>query len=206
MAIKGDDRIDAYIAGQAEWAQPILRRLRELIHAADPNVVETIKWGAPAFEHKGILALFGAMKNHAFFSLWKGELIPGLRERYGERFGESMGSLGKIRTLDDLPPDADLIGWIRQAVVLNETGVKLPQRAKSEPRPVLETPDDLMAALNQNEAAQSTYEVFSPSKKREYVEWLIEARTEATRQRRLAQAIEWMAEGKSRMWKYERKP
>jgi uncharacterized protein YdeI (YjbR/CyaY-like superfamily) len=90
--------------------------------------------------------------------------------------------------------------------VLNETGVKLPQRAKSEPRPVLETPDDLMAALNQNEAAQSTYEVFSPSKKREYVEWLIEARTEATRQRRLAQAIEWMAEGKSRMWKYERKP
>jgi hypothetical protein len=204
MAVATDPRIDAYIADQAEWARPILEHLRELLHQADPHVVETIKWGAPSFDHKGILAVMAAMKTHAMFLLWKGELIPEVKDLYGSRFGESMGTFGRITRLEDLPPDEKLVDWIRQAVALNEQGVKLPQRAR-EPKPEVETPDDLIARLEANEAARITYEGFPPSKKRDYVEWLTEAKTEATRQKRLQQAIEWMAEGKSRMWKYERK-
>jgi hypothetical protein len=187
-----------------EWARPILEHLRELIHQADPDVVETIKWGAPSFEHKGILAVMAAMKTHAMFLLWKGELIPEVKNLYGSRFGESMGTFGRITRLDDLPPDEKLVDWIRQAVALNEQGVKLPQRAR-ESKPEVATPDELIAGLEANEAARITYEGFPLSKKRDYVEWLTEAKTEATRQKRLQQAIEWMAEGKSRMWKYERK-
>jgi hypothetical protein len=204
MAVTTDPRIDAYLADQVEWARPILEHLRELIHQADPDVVETIKWGAPSFEHKGILAVMAAMKTHAMFLLWKGELIPEVKNLYGSRFGESMGTFGRITRLDDLPPDEKLVDWIRQAVALNEQGVKLPQRAR-ESKPEVATPDELIAGLEANEAARITYEGFPLSKKRDYVEWLTEAKTEATRQKRLQQAIEWMAEGKSRMWKYERK-
>ena len=199
-----DPRIDAYIDQAAPFAQPILVHLRELIHRGCPDVTETIKWGVPAYECMGILALTAAMKQHAIFSLWKGELIPEVKALYGERADDAMGTFGKITKLSDLPDDQKIIDWIRQATDLNERKVKLPQRSRTEPKPEVDTPDDLLAALEQNEAARLTYEAFSPSKKREYVDWLNEAKTTATRDKRLAEAIEWMADGKSRMWKYRK--
>ena len=205
MVVATDRRVDAYIGNAPEFAQPILIKLRELMHIACPDVTETIKWGAPAYEYKGVLAIMAAMKHHAVFNLWKGELIPEVKELYSEKFSTAMGTFGKITSVDDLPPDDKVIGWIRQSMELNERGVKLPQRSRSEPKPEADVPEDLIAALEQNEPARSTFEGFTPAKRREYVDWITEAKTDATRQKRLTQAVEWMAEGKHRNWKYDKK-
>jgi uncharacterized protein YdeI (YjbR/CyaY-like superfamily) len=205
MVVATDRRVDAYIENAPEFAQRILIKLRELVHIACPDVTETIKWGAPAYEYKGILAIMAAMKRHAVFNLWKGELIPEVKELYSEKFSMAMGTFGKITTVGDLPPDEKIIGWIRQAMELNERGVKLPQRSRSEPKPEADVPDDLIAALEQNEPARLTFDHFPPGRRREYVEWITDAKTDATRTKRLAQAVEWMAEGKHRNWKYDKK-
>ena len=205
MVVATDRRVDAYIENSPEFAQPILIKLRELVHLACPEVIETIKWGAPAYEYKGILAIMASTKRHAVFNLWKGELIPEVKELYSEKFSMAMGTFGKITSIDDLPPDDKVIGWIKQAMELNERGVKLPQRSRSEPKPEVDVPDDLIAALGQNERARATFEGFSAARRREYVDWITEAKTDATRQRRLSQAVDWMAEGKHRNWKYESK-
>jgi uncharacterized protein YdeI (YjbR/CyaY-like superfamily) len=200
-----DRRVDAYIESSPEFARPILIRLRELIHAACPDVSETIKWGAPAYEYKGVLAIMAAMKQHAVFNLWKGDLIPEVKERYREKSSMAMGTFGKITSVHDLPPDDKIIAWIKQAMELNERGVKLPQRSRSEPKREVDVPDDLITALEQNESARSTFDGFTTARRREYVDWISGAKTDATRQKRLTQAIEWMAEGKHRNWKYDKK-
>jgi uncharacterized protein YdeI (YjbR/CyaY-like superfamily) len=205
MAVATDRRVDAYIENAPEFAQPILTKLRELVHTACPDVTETIKWGAPAYEYKGILAIMAAMKHHAVFNLWKGELIPEVKELYSEKFSMAMGTFGKITSVHELPADDKIIGWIRQAMELNERGVKLPQRSRSEPKPESDAPDDLIAALEQNESARSTFDGFTPAKRRDYIAWIVEAKTDATRQKRVSQAVEWMAEGKHRNWKYDKK-
>lgn len=205
MAVATDTRVDAYIEHAPEFARPILVKLRELVHIACPDVTETIKWGVPAYEYEGILAIMASMKRHAVFNLWKGELIPEVKELYSEKFSMAMGTFGKITSVDDLPPDDKIISWIHAAMDLNERGVKLPQRSRTDPKPEAEVPDDLVAALEQNEPARLTFEGFPPSHRRDYVEWITEAKTGATRQKRLTQAVEWMAEGKHRNWKYDKK-
>jgi len=196
-----DPRIDAYIAKSAEFARPILSHLREFVHAACPDVEETLKWSMPSFLYAGgILCGMAAFKQHATFGFWKGRLIvPG----DGADNESAMGQFGRITKLSDLPPKKVLAGYIKQAMKLNEEGVKDPARAKAaKPRPAPPAPDDLLAALKKNKQAKATFEAFSPSCKREYVEWITEAKREETRQRRVAQAVEWMAEGKQRNWKY----
>jgi uncharacterized protein YdeI (YjbR/CyaY-like superfamily) len=194
-----DARVDAYIAKSAEFARPILEHIREIVHAACPDVVETMKWSFPHFDYKGIMCAMSAFKEHCAFGFWKGSLIvPGDAE--GEK---AMGQFGRITKLSDLPSKKILTGYIKQAMKLNDEGVKSPSRTKPKaPKPALVAPDDLTSALEANHAALATFEKFSPSNKREYVEWITEAKTEATRARRLQTAIEWMAEGKPRNWKY----
>ena len=194
-----DPRIDAYIERAAPFAQPILRHVRALVHEVCPTVEETIKWGMPTFVHAGaILCGMAAFKQLASFGFWKHALVIGECEPRG-----GMGSYGKLVSLDDLPPKRMLLAHLRKAVALNEAGVKSPARRKSAPKPPPEAPADLVAALNKNKAAQATYDAFPPGCKREYVEWIVEAKREETRAKRLAQAVEWMAEGKRRNWKYE---
>ena len=193
---KKDPRVDAYIAKSADFARPILKHLREIVHRGCPDVVETIKWGMPAFEHRGILGGMAAFKEHCAFNLWKGSLLGA-----GNR--EAMGQFGRIAAISDLPRESVLVGYVREAARLNEEGVKAP-REKKEPKKPVETPPDLASALKKNARARATYEGFSPSHKREYVEWITEAKTEETRKKRVGTAIEWMAEGKPRMWKYMR--
>src|SRR5690242_1327282 len=135
MTIATDARVDAYIQSAPEFAQPILVKLRDLVHIACPEVIETIKWGVPAYEYKGILAVTAAMKQHAVFNLWKGELIPEVKQLYSEKSSTAMGTFGKITSVDELPPDDKIIGWIKVAMDLNERGVKLPQRSRTEPKP-----------------------------------------------------------------------
>jgi uncharacterized protein YdeI (YjbR/CyaY-like superfamily) len=193
-----DDRVDAYIAKSAEFARPILAHLRELVHSACPGVGETMKWGHPHFEYEGLLCNMASFKAHCAFGFWKSSLIVG-EDAERER---AMGQFGRIVRLSDLPPDGVLVGYVREAMRLNEAGVKSPTRSKPKSPRELVVPDDLAASLEVNEAARATFEGFSPSNKREYVEWITEAKTQATRSRRLETAIEWMAEGKPRNWKY----
>lgn len=195
-----DPRVDAYIAKSADFAQPILQHLRSLVHEACPQVQESIKWGAPSFGYAGsILCGMAAFKHHVSFGFWKHALVMG---EGIERDG--MGSFGKMASLSDVPSKKTMGSLIRKAMRLNEQGVKTPAARKSAgPRVPLETPPDLLVALNRNGKAKATFDAFSPSARREYVEWVGEAKRDETRQRRIAQAVEWMAEGKQRNWKYQ---
>lgn len=196
-----DPRVDAYIDRAAPFARPILSHLREVVHATVPEVQEDIKWGMPAFTYKGMFCGLASFKEHAAFNFWKHSLIVG-----GDRPEDAMGSFGRLTSLADLPPDDVLAGYLREAKRLNDEGIKVarpekPKEARKEP----DVPDDLVAALETNPAAQEHFHNFSPSKRKDYIEWITEAKSDATRNKRLDTAVEWIAEGKGRNWKYERK-
>jgi uncharacterized protein YdeI (YjbR/CyaY-like superfamily) len=192
-----DPRVDSYISEARPFAQPILRYIRELVHHTCPEVEETLKWRMPTFMYHGILAGMGAFKERAMFGFWKGALITGEKGRTG---AVGLGEMGDLTSVADLPPKRVIVSQIKQAMRLNEDGTKL-LRKRSTAKPV-QVPPDLKTTLGRNRQAASAFEAFSPSHRREYVEWITEAKTDETRQRRLAQAVEWIAEGKPRNWKY----
>ena len=194
-----DPRFDTYIARQADFARPILEHLRAAVHAACPECEETLKWSMPTFMYKGqILASMSAFKAHATFGFWKGSLIVG----EGEEQKSAMGQFGRLTSVDDLPA-AEVLGLlIKKAVALTDAGAKIPRPIKHA-KPPVEAPADLAAALDANPAARATFDSFPTSCKRDYVDWIVEAKREETRAKRLVQAVEWMAEGKKRHWKYE---
>ena len=173
------------------------------MHQGCPEVEETLKWSCPSFELQGMLCGMAAFKAHCTFGFWKAELLKGGEKTFAKA-EEAMGELGRITSLDDLPADRTILKLVKQAAALNEAGVKLPKTARSSKGEVV-VPPELAAALKKSAAARKTFEAFSPSHKREYAEWIAEAKTEATRSKRLATAIEWMAEGKSRNWKYQKR-
>jgi hypothetical protein len=194
MATK-DPRVDAYIESSPDFAQPILNHLRKLIHQACPGVEETIKWSCPHFTFKGMLCGIASFKAHCRLHFWKGSMFLPKSE-------SAMGPLGQISSLKDLPADKVLLGYIKKAADLNEQGIKGPARAKPAKREPLEIPIDLRAALKKSAKARTTFQDFSYSHKKEYVEWITEAKREETRRKRLATTIEWLSQGKPRNWKY----
>jgi len=194
-----DKRIDAYIEKSAEFAQPVMVHLRDLVHKACPEVTETLKWSMPSFEYKGLLCGFAAFKQHCTFGFWKQSLLE--TDAFPKN-KTAMGSFGRITSLKDLPSDKVMVGLIHQAMELNEKGIKVPKKAAA-PKKDLVVPDVLKKALSKNKAAKTTFEKFPYSCKKEYIEWITEAKTEPTRDKRLASTIEWLAEGKRRNWKYE---
>ena len=201
MPLKPDPRLDAYIAAAAPFAQPILRRLRKLVHAGCPTAEETIKWGMPSFVHHGkILCGMAAFKAHATFGFWHQGMEKLLEKKFGRTL-EAMGLLGRITSAADLPNDKTLLRLIKTAVKLHDSGT--PARPRRKPKPALSTPTDLADALKRSKRAAASWSEFSPSARREYIEWITEAKQAATRERRLLTAIEWIAEGKKRNWKYE---
>ena len=191
---KKDPRVDAYIARSAEFARPILTHLRSRVHAACPEVVENIKWGVPTFEHHGPMCGMAAFKAHCMFGFWKGALL---------REGSETTQRRRIDSIDDLPSDAALLRAVRKAAALNEAGVKVPRVVR--PKAPVEVPSYMLSAIRRNKQAAAAFDALPPSHKREYVEWIAEAKGEATRQRRLDTAVAWIAEGKPRNWKYMRK-
>ena len=194
-----DPRVDAYIRKSADFAQPILKHLRAVVHAASPTIEETMKWNFPHFMYKGMLCAMAAFKEHATFGFWKGSLIVQRSDQSAER---AMGHFGRLTRLADLPPKRVLIVYVRVAMRLNDEGVPSPTRVKpKKPRPLV-VPPALAAALKKNAKACATFESFSPSKRREYAEWIADAKRDTTRQARLAQAIKWLAQGKPYNWKY----
>jgi hypothetical protein len=197
-----DPRVDAYIEQAAPFARPILRRLRAVVHEVCPDVEEAIKWRVPSFEYKGPYCGMAAFKAHVTFGFWKASLL----EAQGLPLSgdTAWGHLGCIRGLDDLPSDATMRRLLRAAATLNDHGVTAPRAARAK-KPPPRVPAAFKAAIQKNRKALAAFQAFSPSHKREYVEWIAEAKTEGTRARRIATAIEWLSDGKSRNWKYERR-
>ena len=192
-----DPRVDTYIAKSATFAQPILTHLRAVVHRHMPETTETIKWGFPHFDYNGgIFCSMASFKQHCAFGFWLGNLLS-----IDEKSTKAMGQFGRITSLADLPSDATIGKLIKQARTLHDHGAKGPTRLR-QAKPDLVVPDSFMAALKKNKRAQATFEAFPTGQKREYVEWYTEAKAEPTRERRMAQALEWMAEGKVRNWKY----
>lgn len=192
-----DPRVDAYIAARQPFAQPILTHLRELVHAHAPGAQETLKWGVPHFVLNGQnLAGMAAFKAHATFGFWRDEEVTG-----SPRNADAMGSMGRLGALSDLPSDEVLADWIAKAAALCCEGK--PKRAAPKSKPALDLPDDLRAALKVNAAAQGHWDAFSPGKRRDYIEWVIEAKREETRVKRIATTVAQVAEGKDRNWKYK---
>ncbi len=200
---KRDPRIDAYIERSAEFAKPILRHLRKIVHRGCPGVTETVKWQFPHFEHQGVLCSMAAFKQHCAFGFWKGRLVfaDATRPSQGEA---AMGQFGRITSVKELPSEAKIIAWVKKAVALNEAGVKDPGRSPKRNTKPVKVPTVIVAALSKNATACAAFDAFPPSHRREYVEWIVEAKTDATRDKRIATMLEWLTEGKSLNWKYER--
>ena len=192
-----DARIDAYIAAAQPFARPILTFIRNAVHAGCPEIEETLKWRRPAFMYKGILCGMAAFKEHVTFGFWKASAMNGV----GGKAADAAGQFGRITAVRDLPDRKTLVRLVKEAAALHDEGVKAP-RMKGAPKKPLKEPDYFAAALKKNRKALAAYEAFSPSHKREYLEWILDAKAEATRQRRLDTAIEWIAQGKPRNWKY----
>jgi len=184
MATK-DSRVDAYIKRAAPFARPILKHLRKVAHIGCPDVEETIKWQSPFFEHKGIICFMAAFKEHCVFGFWKGSLI------FGEKHKGAMGHFGRITSMHDLPDEKKLTGYVRKAAELNEAGVKK-SRPRSRAKQKINVPSDLRAALQRNAKARKTFEDFSYSHKKEYVDWITDAKRDETRTRRLQTAVQWL--------------
>ena len=192
-----DPRIDAYIAKSADFAKPILVHIRKLVHANCPDVSETMKWSMPFFEYKsGIFCNVAAFKQHCAFGFWLGDLL-----KIDAKADKAMGQFGRIASLADLPGDKEFASILKAAMKLHDAGAKAPSRSKPAEKKELVVPDYFLAALKKNKKALATFEGFGYSNKKEYVEWITEAKTDATRDKRLAQAVEWMAEGKVKNWK-----
>jgi uncharacterized protein YdeI (YjbR/CyaY-like superfamily) len=204
---KKDKKVDAYIAKSAAFAQPVLNHLRKLIHEAVPECEEVIKWGFPCFGYKGMLCSIAAFKAHCAFGFWKAAIMKDAHKLFLSRDEKSMGHFGRISSLKDLPSDKIIKAYLLEASKLNEEGVKMPARKKvaDDEKPELLTPPYLGTALKKNKKAQDVFTKFSYSQKKEYITWLTEAKTEATRDSRLKTAIGWIAEGKIRNWKYLKK-
>ena len=195
-----DPRVDAYIEKSAEFARPILTHIRETVHAACPECEETLKWGMPTFMYHGILCGMAAFKAHATLGFWKGSLIV-----EGAADEDAMGQFGRITSVKDLPGKRQFTGYIRKAMELNRDGIKV-QRATPKKRGtmIVKVPADLAAALKSNRKALETFDAFPPSQRKEYVEWITEAKREATREKRIEETIELLKAGKTRHWKYQR--
>jgi uncharacterized protein YdeI (YjbR/CyaY-like superfamily) len=197
---KRTKEVDAYIAKSPAYARPILTYIRDVVHETCPDVEETLKWSAPTFMHHGIMCGMASFKEYAALHFWKNELVvPGTKDASGGPTRQ----LGKLASVKDLPPKKVLQGYIRKAMELNEQGVKTP-KAPAKKKKAFAMPDYFMTAIKKNKKALAAYEGFSPSHQREYIEWIVSAKGEDTRDRRVEQAVEWMAEGKPRNWKYMR--
>jgi uncharacterized protein YdeI (YjbR/CyaY-like superfamily) len=206
-----DPKIDAYIAKSKPFAQPILIHIRELVHKACPSVEESIKWSRPFFTYRGaIVANMSAFKEHCSFGFWGEEIGAVLREAKALENG-AMGSLGRITTIKDLPASKQMLAWIKQAVAFIDGGqytspIAARQRVQKATGTITKTPEppaEFAKALQANKQAAAAFHAFSPSCKREYVEWITEAKRPETRDKRITTAVEWIAEGKQRNWKYQ---
>ncbi len=202
MAVK-EKAIDTYIAKSADFAKPILEHIRALVHKSCPDVEEKMKWSMPFFDYKGeMLCHMASFKQHAVMGFWKASLMKDSILVENAKSETAMGHLGKLTALKDLPADKKITGWIKEAMQLNDKGVKLPAKTKTAEKTALVVPDYFINALRKNKKALQIFEAFSYSHKKEYLQWVTDAKREETKIKRMESAIEMMAEGKNLNWKY----
>lgn len=195
-------KVDAYLGNAADFAKPIMTQVRALLHKTCPDVVEDIKWGIPHFDYKGeMMCIFAAHSRHCAFSFWKEAIMSNARLRENPALPATKRYLGRLTSVADLPPDDQLASLIREAMALNEKGVKLPPRASKRPQEIA-MPEEFAVALARNAKAKGVFEAKSASFRKEYLTWITDAKTEATRLKRVDEAVAWIAEGKGRFWKY----
>ena len=198
--------IDAYISKSAEFARPILEHFRELVHTACPEVEEKMKWSFPHFDYLNeMMCNMAAFKQHATVGFWKGAIMKDSILAENAKSEISMGHFGRLTSFKDLPSDKKILGWIKEAMKLNEDGIKLVKKPASAEKKELEIPEYFTKAISKNKKAKEHFNAFSTSHRKEYIQWITEAKTEATRESRMATALVWLAEGKSRNWKYQAK-
>jgi len=200
-----DNRVDEYIAKSSDFAKPILRHLRRLVHSGCPDVEETIKWGFPNFVYHGLLCNMASFKQHCSFGFWKAARLSDSRNLLSKIGKTAMGNFGQLKSLTDLPPDKTIIAFVQQAAKLNAQGIKIPIRKRGTGRKALKVPKYFKDALSKNSKALKSFQSFSYTNQKEYVDWLTEAKTKETRNKRLVSSIEWLSEGKIRNWKYLKK-
>jgi uncharacterized protein YdeI (YjbR/CyaY-like superfamily) len=193
--------VDAYIAKSPEFARPILTKIRDSFHQGCPALEEKLKWSVPSFEYKGMMGGMAAFKHYVTFGFWKQSLM---KDPQGVFEKDRPMASGRLTSVKDLPPDKVLIAYVKEAAALNDNGVKVPRPPRAKVAAQLRVPADLAKALEKNAKAKATFTGFSPSQRNEYVEWLTDAKQDATRSQRLATTIEWLAQGKPRNWKYMR--
>ncbi|MBX3659873.1 MAG: YdeI/OmpD-associated family protein [Ramlibacter sp.] len=197
-------KVDEYLANSAEFARPILEHLRKILHAHCPELVEEIKWGIPHFDYKGeMMCMFAAYKSHCSFTFWKQSIMTDARLKKNPDLPAAKRFMGKLTSVSDLPPEAELVALLRQAMTLNEQGVKLSPR-KPAPLTEIEIPGYFAERLADNSNARAIFESKSDSFRKEYVVWITDAKTESTRNKRIEESLAWIAEGKSRFWKYQK--
>ena len=202
-----DPRIDSYIKKSAAFAQPIMIHLRKMVHKGCPEVEETIKWGFPHFQfHGAVLCSMAAFKQHCAFGFWKASLMKDPESILQIKDRNAMGNMDRITSVKDLPREKILVAYIKEAARLNEDGIKKPAKKKTTPsQKDLEIPEALARAFSKNKIARLAFEALSPSHRKEYIQWIRDAKTDPTRDQRIKTTLEWVAEGKSRHWKYNRK-
>lgn len=200
-----DERIDAYIEKAATFAKPILEHIRKVVHETSPLLTETVKWGMPFFEYKGPVCMMAAFKQHCAFGFWKASRLNDPNHLLNPGEDAAAGSFGRVYAISDLPDDDALRDFILQAIEINSSAKNAsPVKKAPVEKKELVVPDYFVDRLNEHPKAKETYEKFSPSHKKEYVEWIVDAKTDATREKRLTEAMQMMEEGKSRMWKYRK--
>ena len=200
---KKDPRVDVYINKAREFAKPVLEHIRDFVHETCPDVEEKIKWSFPHFDYKNqMMCSMASFKEHCTFGFWKASLLKDLKGKSGQT---AMGQFGRITKVSDLPSKKVLKSLIKDAMKLNDSEIKISAKSKSSKKKELIVPGYFMKAIKKNKKALKTFENFSYSQKKEYVEWVTEAKTEPTRKKRIATAIEWMSEGKIHNWKYLKK-
>jgi len=202
---KKDKRIDLYIAKAQPFAKPVLKHIRHLVHKACPDTEEIMKWSFPHFDYNGsMMCSMAAFKHHMAFGFWKASIMKDPDKILEIKNREAMGHLGRIKSLKDLPPDRIMLKYIKEAVRLNDEGINLKPKPVTKEKNMLVIPDHFTNELKKNTKAMKTFEEFRYSHKKEYIQWITEAKTEETRAIRMKTAVEWLSEGKSRNWKYEK--
>ncbi|WP_316839697.1 YdeI/OmpD-associated family protein [Pedobacter gandavensis] len=199
---KYDPRVDAYIDHAEEFAKPILTYIRAVVHEACPEIIETMKWSFPHFDYKGTVCSMASFKSHCTFGFWKSSLLPDPHHLLSTDKEQAMGQFGRISSIADLPDKNIFMTYIQNAVILNKEGIKVDKKPAA-PKTELIIPDYLSKSLAANPSASQHFQAFSYSQKKEYLEWITEAKSEETRNKRLTTALEWIAEGKTRNWKYK---
>jgi uncharacterized protein YdeI (YjbR/CyaY-like superfamily) len=196
-----DPRVDVYISDAREFARPILQHLRRVIHQGCPDAVETIKWGCPFFDYRGLLCGFAAFKEHCSLFFWRDIDVSGCLPKTNHG-AAGMGQFGRIASLKDLPSKSALLACVRSAVAQRESPSSAKMRAR-KPAKELPVPSDLQQALGKSAKAAATFRAFSPSHRRAYLDWIADAKLPATRAKRITTTIAWLADGKRHDWKYQ---